>query len=120
MTIIERPSEFQDLRPSSWKETSIPNVIRTSMEDQTVKVRRRSTGIIRRAVATYIIDADQRPIWEDWFFTDCMSGVYPTRLIQGDDTVGVWRFVGNPTFEYNEFDVFIISVELEQLPGWVS
>ena len=117
--IAPRPEKLSGAH-QTFSETSLSNTIRSSMDSQTVKVRRRTTGTIRTADATAVIRADQYRAFRDWFEINTQSGVLPTRFKNPIDcTEAVFRFTEPPQYEWLEGAVAVrVSYKLEQLPEW--
>lgn len=104
---------------ATWTEKQLPNIIRTSMENLTVKVRRRTTGIMKQISCTVNLKAEVYKDFMEWFNIDCQSGVLPTRIKHPmDGTEIVVRFREAPQIEWLDKKVFKVSMELEQMPGW--
>ena len=117
-TIIPRPAEISG-GFQSFSETSVPNIIRTSMEDLTIKVRRRTTGFIRSADATMTLKAEVFPIFQKWFEVDCQGGIYPTLFLHPHlCKEQAWRFAEPPTYQWVDRVAFTVTMKLERLPGW--
>lgn len=117
--IAPRPAVLSGAH-QSFTETSVSNTIRSSMDNLTVKVRRRTTGTFRTADATAVIRADQYQAFRDWFEVNCQSGVLPTRFRNPHDCKeSVWRFTAPPQYEWLDGAVAVrVSYKLEQLPEW--
>ena len=117
-TIIPRPTQISG-GFQSFSETTTSNILRTSMENQTIKVRRRTTGVIRSADATMTLNADVFPIFQRWFETDCQGGIHPTLFLHPHLCVEqAWRFSEPPTYQWLDKKAFTVSMKLERLPGW--
>ena len=117
ITIGTRPASIDGCW-ASWAEKAEPVVIRTTMEDGTVKVRRRSTGKIRVANVSRTFDAKDYQAFQDWFTVACQQGVLPTRVTTPYGTQEVWRFTEAPEINWVDPKAFAVSCTLEQLAGW--
>lgn len=117
LTIAARPASISGC-VQSWSEADMPQVIRTSMDSGTVKVRRRFTGIHRTANASVTLKAEQYDDFMDWYRTLCMGGVYPTRIITPYGKEEVWRFTEPPQIEWIDAKAFRATLALERLPAW--
>lgn len=102
----------------TWNETQVSNVIRTDMDNLTVKVRRRTTGIFRQAEASVTLKADVYDDFVKWFNVDCQQGAVPTRVMMPNGREEVWRFSEPPAIEWVQHNVFRATVKLERLPGF--
>ena len=106
---------------STWSEKQEPNTIRTEMEQVgETKVRRRSTGIYRKANVGRNFKSDIYHDFMLWFNVASQMGVVPTRVITPYLEEEVWRFVSAPEVSWISSTVFSASCELEQLPAWRS
>ena len=104
---------------SSWEEQQQPQVVRSDMEaGGIVKVRRRYTGIARKASVSVTLKAALYNDFLAWFNVSCMGGVHPTRVETPYRKQEVWRFTGPPKISWPEANAFTVSAELEQLPAW--
>jgi hypothetical protein len=104
---------------ASWEEQQQPAVVRSDMDaGGIVKVRRRYTGIARKASVSVALKAEQYDAFLTWFNADCLQGVYPTRVVTPYKKTEVWRFSGPPKITWEDPKVFSVQVELEQLPAW--
>jgi hypothetical protein len=103
----------------SWSEKQVANSIRTDMENGTVKVRRRTTGIFRQADVSVTLKGDQYQDFVDWWNVNCQQGALPTRVITPYGAEEVWRIVEPPSIEWlqgNPNPAFRASMKLERLP----
>jgi hypothetical protein len=103
---------------SSWSEQEQPMVIRTQMEDGTIKVRRRNTGKHRVATVTRTFKAEHYVNFQLWFDVACAQGIYATRMMTPYGTEEVWRFSSAPQIQWADSKAFSVSCEIEQLAGW--
>lgn len=116
------------LRPASIEgcfqtlsQTTLENVVRSTMEGGTVKVRRRSTAFMERADCTITLGAEVFDDFNDWYRVACAGGVYPTRFkFPPDHAEQVWRFASPPQYEWVTAEAFRVSFQLERLPEWVG
>ena len=106
---------------ASWEEQQEPNVIRTDMEvPGYIKVRRRTTGIMRVASVSRNFEAKDYTAFMDWFNVSCQQGVNPTRMMTPYGKDEVWRFSSPPKISWIEPKAFQVKCEIEQLPEWSS
>ena len=118
ITIGARPADIDGCW-GSWEEKQDPNVIRTDMEATGyVKVRRRTTGITRRANVSRVFEAKHFDDVMRWFNVDCQGGVRPTRIVTPTKKEEVWRFTEPFTISWVGPDAFQASVMIEQLPAY--
>lgn len=118
ITIGTRPASLDGCW-ASWDEKQEPNTIRTSMEAAGyVKVRRRTTGIMRVAQVKRNFEAKDYSDFVDWFNVASQGGVVPTRMKEPDGSEQVWRFTEPPTINWIEPKAFSVSCKIEQLPAW--
>ena len=104
---------------ASWTEKQEPNIIRTAMENGTIKVRRRTTGIHKQISCTVTLTAEKYDDFMEWFNIDSQQGVIPTRIKRPQDGVEiVVRFREAPQVEWLQSNAFMVTMQFEQLPGW--
>ena len=105
---------------SSWGEQDQPQIIRTSMDSGDIKVRRRYTGLHRRADVSVRLPADSYDTFMTWFRVSCQNGVMPTNIIEPSGVESIWRFVEAPTIQWlgRGAEAFEASCSFERLPGW--
>lgn len=119
--IATRPAslsgEFQ-----TFVDTSLPNVLRSTADDnQTIKTRRRASHPTRTADTTVTLPAELVDFFRDWYELNCRSGVLPTRMKLPPDCIEeVWRFAAPPSYDWVAKTACRISVKIEQLPHWVG
>ena len=101
---------------ATWSETQISNVIRTDMENLTVKVRRRTTGIHRIASVSVTLKAEVYQDFMDFYNVSCRQGVDPARFTNPLGKKEVWRITAPPQIEWVDKKAFSVAMELEQLP----
>jgi hypothetical protein len=108
----------------SFNESSLENTIRSQSDNNSViKVRRRTTAIVRIADATVTVKQDEVLYWKQWYEIACQGGVLPSRFITPYGTEEIWRFAGPPTITWGQGAGFgshaaTITFKLEQLPEW--
>ena len=120
VTIGTRPASLDGCW-ASWDEKQEPNTIRTSMEAAGyVKVRRRTTGIMRVAQVKRNFEAKDYDDFVSWFNVACQGGVVPTRMKTPYGKDEVWRFSEPPSISWIEPKAFSVSCSIEQLPAWSS
>jgi hypothetical protein len=103
-------------------ETSIPNIVRSQFEDgQTIKVRRRTTGIIRKGEATITLPSTVYDDFMYWFEVAMQGGVIPSRFkFPPDGREQVWRVSAPPQISWIDSGgkAFRVELQIEQLPDW--
>lgn len=102
----------------SWQETQNSQVLRTGMENGDVKVRRRTTGVYRRARVVVALPKDRYHDFVDWYHVVTGGGVQPTNVVEPNGVESVWRFASELNVEWPSAEVVRFGVELEKLPGW--
>ena len=102
----------------SWQEAQAPNIIRTTMENQDVKVRRRTTGIHRVAAVSITLKAEVYKDFVDFYNVSCRQGIDPARFTTPYGKQEVWRITNQPQISWIDKNAFEVSMELEQLPAW--
>lgn len=115
----QRPNEISGCW-SFWSEQEQLNIIRTSMENGSPKIRRRFTGIYRIAQVSVTEPKELSSFYKSWFNLACQQGVMPTNIFEPDGVQSVWRFTEAPiiTFSSPLSGTVEISAKLERLPGW--
>jgi hypothetical protein len=118
ITIANRPAGFDGCW-GSWDEQQEPNVIRTDMEmPGYTKVRRRTTGISRKANVGRVFEEKYYDAFVMWFNVSCQGGVLPTRMTTPQGKQEVWRFTEPPKISWVSPKAFQVSVAIEQLPAY--
>lgn len=103
----------------TWNETQVANTIRTEMENGTIKVRRRTTGIFRQADVSVTLQGDQYQDFVDWWNVNCQQGAIPTYVVTPYGAEEVWRIAEPPAIEWiqaGQKPAFRASMKLERLP----
>jgi hypothetical protein len=121
-----QPTQYIAPRPTSidgcmsdWSETYLPNTIRSQMDDQYVKVRRRTTGLILTIDTTVTLKAEQYDEFIRWFQYLQAGGTYPTRIKRPQDGKEiVVRITVPPAISWLDKNAFRASMKWEQLPNW--
>lgn len=121
-----KPTQYIAPRPTSidgcmsdWNETYLPNTIRSQMDDQYVKVRRRTTGLILTIDTTVTLKASQYDDFIDWFQYRQAGGTYPTRIKRPQDGKEiVVRITAPPVISWVAKEAFTVSMKWEQMPAW--
>ncbi len=121
-----KPTQYIAPRPvsidgcmSDWNETYLPNTIRSQMDDQYVKVRRRTTGLILTIDTTVTLKASQYDDFIDWFQYRQAGGTYPTRIKRPQDGKEiVVRITAPPTISWIDKNAFRVAMKWEQMPAW--
>ncbi len=90
------------------------------MDNGSVKVRRRTTGVHRVAQVSVTLEADQYDVFMDWFRVSCRNGIKPTNIFEPTGIESVWRFIEPPQISWAEPQIraFTASCKLERLPSW--
>ena len=103
----------------TWNERQVANTIRTEMENGTVKVRRRTTGIYRQAEVGGVLKGSLYADFVAWWNVNCKQGSIPTRVVTPYGTEEVWRISEPPGIEWlqsGDNAAFRVSMKLERLP----
>lgn len=121
MTVIyvaPRPASIDGCM-STWRESYVPNSIRTEMDDLEVKVRRRTTGMIRHIETTVILKADVYDDFVQWFKVNQQGGTVPTRIKRPQDSKEiVVRVKEPPQINWIEARIFEATISWETSPSW--
>jgi hypothetical protein len=89
------------------------------MEDLTVKVRRRTTGLVMNIDCKVNLKAEQYDDFIQWFRIDQQGGSVPTRVKRPQDGKEiVVRSSQFPTIQWIDTKVFSVSMKFEQMPEW--
>lgn len=116
--IAPRPKSIDGCM-QEWSETFLANTIRTSMEDLSVKVRRRTTGLVMNIDAKVTLKAEQYEDFLKWFQIDQQGGSLPTRIKRPKDGKEiVVRCSQFPTIQWVDTKAFSASIKFEQMPEW--
>jgi len=116
--VAPRPTSIDGCM-QEWSETYLANTIRTSMEDLTVKVRRRTTGLVMNIDCKVNLKAEQYDDFIHWFRIDQQAGSVPTRVKRPKDGKEiVVRSSQFPTIQWIDSKVFSVSMKFEQMPEW--
>jgi hypothetical protein len=103
---------------SSWSEQQQQNLLRTQMDSGAIKVRRRTTGIMRVAQVSVSMPAKNYDSFMRWYNVACQQGVLPTMMCTPQCKEELWRFVEAPQISWVSKEVFTASCQIERLPGW--
>ncbi len=104
---------------ATWAEEFKPNTIRSDMDDLTVKVRRRTTGLVRNIDTQVTLKANQYDDFVAWFKTNQIGGSIPTRIKRPQDGKEmVVRARATPKIEWITKDAFTATMAWEQMPEW--
>lgn len=118
VTKVQRPMGLHGCW-ETWSEQDMPVTIRSEMENGKPKVRRRFTGVVRRAQASVRYPREHYDEFMEWYRILCSSGVNATNIMEPAGVEGYWRFTEPPQITWLPgATVFEASVALEQLPGW--
>lgn len=120
LTIAERPTTIDGCF-QTWAEVDKSQVVRSEMDFGTIKVRRRTTGVIWTIDASVTLRAEQYDDFMNWFRVNCQAGVLPTRIKRPQDAKEVVaRFAEPPTIQWPDMNkaAFQATCKFEQLPEW--
>lgn len=119
VTYVTRPGQLSGCW-SSWTEQDQAQFIRTEMDVGAPKVRRRTTGVHRRASVQGPILRANVPVFWTWFRVTCQGGIMPTNMVEPDGTESVWRWVEPPSLAWDDLEgrFVTVSAQIEQLPGY--
>ena len=119
ITVAARPASITGIM-SQWSEAYTTDTLRSQMDSQITKVRRRSTHttLTIRCSASY--PASLYANFIDWFRIAQQTCTKPTYIQRPVDFKEiVVRAVKMPDISWsNGAEVFTASMEFEQLPGW--
>jgi len=116
--IAPRPVSI-DSCMETWSETYLPNTIRTEMDDMEVKVRRRSTGMVKKIDTTVKLKSSVYDDFVRWFEVNQQGGVVPTRIKRPQDGLEiVVRVKEPPQISWLQKDVFEAKMSWETMPAW--
>jgi hypothetical protein len=120
LTIAQRPKEIDGCM-QTWNETYSANTIRSAMDDMEVKVRRRTTGLVRTMETTLTLKAVQYDTFIEWFRVAQQGGSIPTRIRRPQDGKEmVVRASAPPQIQWVDKNIFQVSMKWEQMPAWVT
>ena len=120
ITIAQRPTEIDGCM-QTWSETYAANTIRSAMDDMEVKVRRRTTGLVRTMDTTLTLKANQYDIFVEWFRVAQQGGSIPTRIRRPQDGKEmVVRASQPPQIQWIDKNIFQVQMKWEQMPAWVT
>lgn len=118
LTIAPRPTEIDGCM-QTWSETYSANTIRSSMDDMEVKVRRRTTGLVRTMDTTLTLKAPQYDAFIEWFRVAQQGGAIPTRIKRPQDGKEmVVRASEPPQIQWIDKNIFQVKMKWEQMPSW--
>lgn len=121
MEVAERPASIDGCF-ASWREATIPQTIRTSMETGLMRTRRRFTTRARSAQVELTLPSHLYSDFINWIVTRCQGGARPTFIKppywrEGDDEE-IWRITGIPPIDWVDRNAFRTQLTIEQMPGW--
>jgi hypothetical protein len=122
-TVANRPSEIRGCL-QTFSESTLENTVRSQMENNSlIKVRRRTTAVVRVADATVTVTQVEVAYWKNWFEVACQGGVLPTRIITPYGKEEIWRFSAPLAITWGQGPsqgqhAATITMKLEQLPVW--
>jgi hypothetical protein len=120
LVIAPRPKEIDGCM-QKWNETYSANTIRSSMDDMEVKVRRRTTGLVRTMDTTLTLKAPQYDAFIEWFRVAQQGGAIPTRIKRPQDGKEmVVRCSAPPQIQWIDKNIFQVQMKWEQMPAWVT
>lgn len=120
INIATRPASIDGCF-QTWSEADKSQVVRSEMDFGTIKVRRRTTGVIWTIEATVVLKAEQYEDFQQWFRIACGAGTWPTRIKRPKDAKEVVaRFSEPPQIQWLDMEkkAFRASCKFEQLPEW--
>lgn len=118
ITVAARPTSISGCM-AVWNEEYKPNTIRSDMDDMTVKVRRRTTGLVRLIDTQVTLKAEQYVAFIGWFITNQQGGALPTRITTPfPHSEIVVRARQSPKIEWVDAKAFTATMSWEQLPEW--
>jgi hypothetical protein len=120
ITIAPRPTSIDGCM-QTWNETYQSNTIRSAMDDMEVKVRRRTTGLVRTMDTTLTLRVEQYDAFIEWFRVAQQGGSIPTRIKRPQDGKEVVvRASAPPQIQWIDKKSFHVSMKWEQMPAWVT
>ena len=120
ITIAPRPISIDGCM-QTWNETYQANTIRSAMDDMEVKVRRRTTGLVRTMDTTLTLRVEQYDAFIEWFRVAQQGGSIPTRIKRPQDGKEVVvRASAPPQIQWIDKKSFHVSMKWEQMPAWVT
>lgn len=119
IAIATRPASIDGCF-QTWSEADKSQVVRSEMDFGTIKVRRRTTGVIWTVEATVTLLAEVYEDFQQWFRVACQAGAKPTRVKRPDAKEVVVRFSEPPQIQWLDMDkrAFRVNCKFEQLPEW--
>lgn len=121
--VANRPSSISGCF-QTFSESAMENIIRSQSENNSIiKVRRRTTAIVRLADATVTVKEADVAVWKQWYEVACQGGVLPTKFILPYGKEEIWRFSAPLSITWGQGmkkgeHVATITIKLEQLPLW--
>jgi hypothetical protein len=86
-----------------------------------VKVRRRTTGLVRTMDTTLTLKVEQYDVFVEWFRVAQQGGSIPTRIKRPQDGKEVVvRASAPPTIQWIDKNIFHVQMKWEQMPAWVT
>jgi hypothetical protein len=120
ITIAPRPATIDGCM-QTWSETYQANTVRSGMDDMEVKVRRRTTGLVRTIDTTLTLKANQYDTFVEWFRVAQQGGSLPTRIRRPQDgKETVVRATEPPQIQWIDKNIFQVQMKWEQMPAWVT
>lgn len=112
-----RPAELDGCW-GEWSEQDVDNVIRTDMDNGTIKSRRRFTGYIRKAAVSVTMPASQYQFFVQWFRVNCQAGAIPTDMKTPYGAEEVWAFAEPPVINWVDKNAFQVNANIYRLDNW--
>lgn len=112
------PAELPSPQISGYSEGTANLVIRSQMDQGPAKTRKRFTaGVKPVTMQTPPYTLEQVDIFDEWFRDEIASGASTfTMKNPRTNTTETFRFVNNPSYPASGDKLFIIRMELEQMP----
>lgn len=101
-----------------WSEQDVDNVLRSDMDNGSIKSRRRFTGHIRKAAVGVTMPAAKYASFVTWFRTNCRAGAIPTMMKTPYGTEEAWAFAEPPVMSWPDKAVFRVQANIYRLDGW--
>ena len=118
ITIAPRPTSISGCM-QTWSEEALPNTIRSETDDLTVKVRRRTTGLVTNIDCQVTLEASKFDDFMLWFKVNQLGGSIPTRIRRPQDGKEiVARMRTPPKVEWVDKKAFTATLAFEMMPGW--
>ena len=117
VTVVTRPTKLDGCF-GSWDEQDDEVVIRSEMEDGSVKVRQRFSNVRRYISASVVLEVSDYYLFKDWYRNWCKHGVYASFVKEPDGTDVIVRFTQSPRIRWLATNAVEVSASFEDLPEW--